>query len=98
MGKLKAMEWVDSVHARSWLDDEGKEKEMSCVNCHKLHEKDVRVKDRTQQAQICYKCHEKTEQEHPRFEDKGIVYDRLTCWDCHDVHQLIYQGPEPEGG
>jgi hypothetical protein len=63
-----------------------------------LHGKDVRVKDRTQQAQICYKCHEKTEHEHPRFEDKGIVFDRLTCWDCHDVHQLIYQGPKPEGG
>ena len=98
MGELKAMEWNDSVHARTWQDADGQTKEMSCVNCHKLHEQDVLVKDRTQQAQICYQCHEKTEREHPRFEDKGIVYDRLTCWDCHDVHQLIYQGTDAEGG
>lgn len=96
LGELKGMEWNDSVHARIWVDAEGQEKEMSCANCHQLHEKHDSVKDKTQQAKICYKCHEKTEREHPRFEDKGIVFDRLTCWDCHDVHQLIYQGTERE--
>lgn len=97
MEELKGMEWNGSVHGRPWVDADGQTKEMSCVNCHKLHEKDDDVKDKILQAKACYKCHEKTEREHPRFEDKGIVFDRLTCWDCHDVHQLIYQGPKAEG-
>lgn len=96
MGKLKGMEWNGSVHGRIWVDADGQNKEMSCTNCHKLHEKHDSLKDRTQQATVCYKCHEKSEREHPRFEDKGIVFDKLTCWDCHDVHQLIYKEPERE--
>jgi DmsE family decaheme c-type cytochrome len=96
MGKLKGMEWSGSVHGRGWVDADGQNKEMSCANCHKLHEKHESLKDRTQQAAVCYKCHEKSEREHPRFEDKGIVFDKLTCWDCHDVHQLIYKESEPK--
>ncbi|MGB5261374.1 MAG: hypothetical protein WBO34_12770 [Gammaproteobacteria bacterium] len=96
MERLKSMEWNGSVHGRPWVDADGQEKEMTCVNCHKLHIKQDSVKDMTEQAKTCYKCHEKTEREHPRFEDKGIVFDSHTCWDCHDVHQLIYQGSGQE--
>ena len=94
MGKRKGMEWRGSVHGRIWVDADGQEKEMSCANCHKLHEEHDNLKDRAQQAAVCYKCHEKSEHEHPRFRDKGIVFDKLTCWDCHDVHQLIYRESE----
>jgi predicted CXXCH cytochrome family protein len=94
MGDLEGMEWTGSVHARPWVDSAGEQREMSCVACHKVHETHESLEDRTQQAKVCYQCHEKTEREHPRFEDKGIVFDRLTCWDCHDVHQLIPQEPE----
>jgi hypothetical protein len=97
MRKLKGLEWNGSVHGRVWVDADGNKKEVSCANCHKLHEKHVELQDRTYQAKVCYECHEKSEREHPRFEDKGIVFDRLTCWDCHDVHQLIYQEPDRPG-
>jgi DmsE family decaheme c-type cytochrome len=89
MGERPGMQWNGSSHARKWIDAEGQEREMSCANCHEIHREADPLKDKKVQAKICYECHEKTEAEHPRFEEKGINYDKLSCWDCHDVHQLI---------
>lgn len=89
MGTLAGMQWQGSSHGSAWKDADGKERAMACSNCHVIHGLDEPMKDKKIQAKICYKCHEKTEAEHPRFEDKGIAFDKLSCWDCHDVHQLI---------
>jgi DmsE family decaheme c-type cytochrome len=91
MGKLDAMQWKGSVHGNAWIDADGKVKEMSCSNCHELHSEKDPMKDKQAQAKACYACHEKEEKEHPRFEDEAIAFDKLSCWDCHDVHQLIPQ-------
>ena len=89
MGTLEGMQWQGSAHGSVWTDAEGREREMSCSNCHETHIRSDPLKEKQAQATICYKCHQKTETEHPRFEEKGIDYDKLSCWDCHDVHQLI---------
>lgn len=89
MGEQPGMQWQGSSHGSVWKDAEGHKREMSCSNCHVLHAETDLLKDKKVQATICYKCHEKTEAEHPRFEEKFINYDKLSCWDCHDVHQLI---------
>ena len=47
------------------------------------------MKDKQTQAKVCYSCHKKAEKEHPRFKEQAIAFDKLSCWDCHDVHQLI---------
>ena len=89
MGERPGMQWQGSSHSLRWKDAEGQEREMSCANCHEVHRETDPLKDKQVQAKICYECHEKTEAEHPRFEEKGINFDKLSCWDCHDVHQLI---------
>ena len=82
VGALSAMEWQDSVH-----DQE----ELSCSDCHAIHADGSPLMDRQVQADTCFSCHEDSATEHPRFEDKFIDFDSLSCWTCHDVHQLIPQ-------
>jgi len=89
IGEADGMEWKGSVHAKPWTDADGKVREMSCGSCHSIHEEHDPMDDKQAQAGICYSCHKKTEKEHPRFKDKAIAFDKLSCWDCHDVHQLI---------
>ncbi len=84
VGHAEGMEWKGSVHANE---------SMTCSACHEIHTTANPLENREQQAEICYACHEKTKSEHPRFEKQGIVFDQLSCWNCHDVHQLI---PENE--
>ena len=79
MGEDEGMKWRGSVHG---------EEDMTCSECHKLHSTENAMADKQQQADSCYSCHDETETEHPRFEDKGIVFEKLSCWSCHDVHQL----------
>jgi DmsE family decaheme c-type cytochrome len=91
MGNLKGLEWEGSVHGIKHPDKE----QMSCSSCHVTHASENPLKNKAKQAEICYSCHEKMKAEHPRFEDVGINIDDLSCWDCHDVHQLI---PEEKPG
>lgn len=79
MGELEGMEWTGSVH-----DSE----EITCVNCHKAHSTESPLTDKTLQRDSCAACHEDQIAAHPTFEDKGIVFDNLACFDCHDIHQL----------
>lgn len=89
MGDLDGMQWKGSVHALPWKQDNGKTTEMSCSNCHEIHAEHDPMEDKQAQAKVCYSCHKKTEKEHPRFKDKAVAFDKLSCWDCHDIHQLI---------
>ena len=79
MGNLAGMEWTGSLHDTP---------RMTCVSCHTLHTTENKLADARQQTSNCNKCHAEQITAHPRFEDKGIVFDRLMCSDCHDVHQL----------
>jgi DmsE family decaheme c-type cytochrome len=80
MGELLGMDWTGSEHDTD---------EMTCVNCHKAHSTESPLADPSMQRESCAGCHEEQIAAHPTFEDKGIVFDNLSCFDCHDVHQLI---------
>lgn len=82
MGDLKGMEWTGSAHDAD---------SMTCISCHEVHIVDNPLKEQKHQRESCGACHDKQIASHPRFEDKGIVFDELSCYDCHDVHQLIHE-------
>ncbi len=80
MGEHQGMQWQGSVHGKLGI---------SCSTCHKVHVVGDPMKNRDNQVKACFTCHAKQKTEHPRFEAQGIVFDNLSCWSCHDVHQLI---------
>jgi len=79
LGKLEGMTWSDSLH------DTGR---MTCGSCHQIHTTENAMAVASEQKTTCARCHEEQIATHPKFENKGIVFDKLTCGDCHDVHQL----------
>jgi DmsE family decaheme c-type cytochrome len=80
MGTAEGMEWAGSLHDTP---------RMTCTSCHTLHSTDNPLATREQQIESCSTCHEEEITNHRRFESKGIMFDQLTCYDCHDVHQLV---------
>jgi DmsE family decaheme c-type cytochrome len=84
-GMAEKMEWAGSLHDTP---------RMTCTSCHTLHNTANPLATREQQNESCSTCHEEEISNHRRFETKGIIFDQLTCYDCHDVHQLV--GKEPQ--
>lgn len=88
MGDIEAMEWTGSLHDTP---------RMTCVSCHQLHTADDLLTTRDGQIKNCSRCHEDEISNHKRFESKGINFNKLTCYDCHDVHQLIASPDDDDG-
>ena len=79
LGGIQAIEFWGSAHDR---------KNINCSRCHLIHAETDPISEKEQQLTTCYRCHSKMKEEHPRFEDKSIDFDTLSCWDCHDVHKV----------
>jgi predicted CXXCH cytochrome family protein len=75
----------------SWWGTAHDRNNIYCSSCHLLHTGYDPIKEKQQQDKTCFRCHRKQRKEHPRFEDKGIDFDSLTCWTCHDVHNTMTQ-------
>lgn len=79
MDELEGMAWTGSLHDTD---------RMTCGTCHTIHTTENAMTNSTEQKKNCTRCHEEQIAAHPKFESKGIVFDKLACGDCHDVHQL----------
>ena len=79
MGDMKGFAWTGSLHDRP---------NITCQRCHDSHSTEQAMKDHEKQLANCRRCHLRNIREHPRFEDKGILFDELSCSTCHDVHAL----------
>ncbi len=79
MGDIEGMEWIGSLHDMP---------NITCVSCHQMHTRDNPYVSREGEVEICSSCHQNEIKNHQRFESQGIVFDKLNCSDCHDVHQL----------
>ena len=79
LGSTQAIEFRDSVHDK---------RHINCSRCHLIHAESDSIREKEYQAAVCYKCHKKVKAQHPRFEDKSIDFDALSCWTCHDVHKV----------
>ena len=79
MGELEGFAWAGSLHDRP---------NITCARCHASHSTEQSMKDHETQLANCSRCHRRHIREHPQFEDKGILFDKLSCSTCHDVHAL----------
>ena len=80
MGDREGMAWTGSMHDKPF---------MTCINCHIVHTVDNPLDEPQEQLAKCSGCHKQPIGAHSTLEDKGIVFDKLLCSNCHDVHQLI---------
>jgi DmsE family decaheme c-type cytochrome len=82
---MEVIQFVGSPHDKRTIN---------CSTCHTVHAESDPIRDREHQMTTCRRCHRRQIDEHPRFEDKSIDFDALSCWTCHDVHQAISTGIE----
>lgn len=69
--------WNASAHA---LND------VSCFDCHRLHESPRQKPSRVEMAAICYGCHPEVKQEFSLLSHHPLSEQKLVCTDCHDIH------------
>ena len=79
MGELQGMQWEGSLH---------EQKGMTCNFCHQLHAVENQMRDLQLQREQCSKCHKRKIAAHADFASEGIVFEKLLCSTCHNVHQL----------
>jgi DmsE family decaheme c-type cytochrome len=59
---------------------------INCSTCHIMHTESDPISSKENQDRTCGRCHRKDIRNHPRFEEKSIDFDALSCSTCHDVH------------
>lgn len=69
--------FLGSAHDRS---------NINCSTCHAMHAESDQVSDKESQDKTCGRCHRGDIRRHPRFEEKSIDFEALSCATCHDVH------------
>jgi DmsE family decaheme c-type cytochrome len=76
MGAKKIV-FMGSIHDRP---------NINCSTCHAMHAESDPISEKENQDRTCGRCHRKDIRDHPRFEEKSIDFDALSCSACHDVH------------
>lgn len=69
--------WNASVHAMN---------DVSCFDCHKLHQGPQQKVSREQMSEMCYVCHPQVQAENSLFSHHPIREKKMFCVDCHEVH------------
>ncbi len=70
-------QWHTSIHA---LND------LSCFDCHKLHQGPQQKVSRDKMAELCYGCHPDVRAQFSLFAHHPIREKKMSCFDCHDPH------------
>lgn len=70
-------QWHTSVHA---LND------LSCFDCHKLHEGPHQKVSRDKMAELCYGCHPDVKAQFSLFSHHPVREKKMGCFDCHEPH------------
>ena len=70
-------QWHTSIHA---LND------LSCFDCHKLHQGPQQKVSRDRMAELCYGCHPDVRAQFSLFAHHPVRENKMNCFDCHDPH------------
>jgi len=69
--------WNASSHANS---------DVSCFDCHKLHEGPQQKASRQEMADLCFGCHQNVRVDFGQFSHHPVPEHKMVCSDCHDPH------------
>lgn len=69
--------WNASTHAMN---------DVSCFDCHKLHQGPQQKVGRDEMAEMCFGCHPDVKAQNSLFSHHPLREKKMACTDCHDVH------------
>jgi DmsE family decaheme c-type cytochrome len=71
------MTWQSSTHAT---------RDIVCSNCHQVHARKDKVKDKTAQTEVCYTCHKEQRAQMAKPSHHPVPEGKMACSSCHNVH------------
>lgn len=69
--------WSASTHANA---------DVSCFDCHKLHQGTSQKVPRKEMAELCFGCHQEVRADYAQFSHHPILENKMVCSDCHNPH------------
>jgi DmsE family decaheme c-type cytochrome len=60
--------------------------DVSCFDCHKLHQGPQQKVSREQMSAMCFGCHPEIRAENSLFSHHPLREKKMVCVDCHEVH------------
>ena len=73
----------------AWHSSEHAFEDLSCSNCHKVHQKDDPMMTPKLQVETCTSCHSKTKSDLHKRTSHPILNGDMQCSSCHDPHQTV---------
>lgn len=70
----------------SWQSSTHASRDIACNNCHQVHAKKDKVRDRTAQTDVCYTCHKEQRAQMNRVSHHPVPEGKMACSSCHNVH------------
>lgn len=74
-----------------WLGSAHEAKNVSCVNCHSIHDEEANggkapLLAKKVQADVCYQCHAEKKSQIEKSAHMPIVEGKMSCTACHNPH------------
>jgi DmsE family decaheme c-type cytochrome len=73
----KHINWQSSTHAN---------RDVACTDCHNVHARKDKVRDKVIQTEVCFTCHKQQRAEMNRPSHHPVPEGQMACTSCHDVH------------
>jgi DmsE family decaheme c-type cytochrome len=73
----KHINWQSSTHAN---------RDVACTDCHNVHAKKDKVRDKFEQTDVCFTCHKEQRAQMNRPSHHPVPEGQMACTSCHDVH------------
>jgi DmsE family decaheme c-type cytochrome len=74
--------------------------DVSCFDCHKLHQGPQQKVRRGEMSQLCFGCHPEVQAENNLFSHHPLRENKMACVDCHDPHgstqEKLLKGSTPK--
>ncbi|HYS44749.1 MAG TPA: DmsE family decaheme c-type cytochrome [Geobacteraceae bacterium] len=83
---LKCHSAVSTPNLTHWNASPHALNDVSCFDCHKLHQGPQQKVSRDQMSELCFGCHPEVKAENNLFSHHPLREKKMACVDCHNPH------------
>lgn len=86
---LKCHSTVSTANLQHWNSSSHATSDVSCLDCHKLHQGPQQKVSSRDMAALCFGCHINVRNEYQQLSHHGVPEDKIACVDCHNPHGSV---------
>lgn len=69
-----------------WAGSQHESQDIVCATCHKVHQQNDTVRDKSTQTEVCFTCHKEQRAQSNRLSHHPIKEGKVVCSNCHNPH------------